>query len=60
MSPISATFPRLAFDEPMAPVAIPALPALLSSFVFPQHVQEPSSPRENVEQVLMATTVAID
>jgi len=34
-SPTSATFPRLASDEPMAPVAIPALPALLSSFVFP-------------------------
>lgn len=41
-SPTSATFPRLATDEPMAPVAIPALPALLSSFVFPPPAPEPS------------------
>jgi len=57
MSPTSATFPRSAFDEPMAPVAIPALPALLSSFVFPQHrVSEPSSPTDISEpQVLVAS-----
>ncbi|KAH9963162.1 hypothetical protein BC827DRAFT_146693 [Russula dissimulans] len=59
MSPTSATFPRSAFDEPLAPVAIPALPALLSAFVFPQHAAEPSSPRDDLDQpVLMATTTA--
>jgi len=59
MSPTSATFPRSAFDEPLAPVAIPALPALLSSFVFPQHVAEPSSPSGDLDHpVLMATTTA--
>ncbi|KAI0254314.1 hypothetical protein BJV78DRAFT_1280320 [Lactifluus subvellereus] len=61
MSPTSATFPRSASDEPMAPVAIPALPPLLSSFIFPQPVPEPSSPSEILEpQVLMATTAAAD
>lgn len=44
MSPTSGSFPRSAFDEPLAPVAIPALPALLSSFVFPQPAAQPSSP----------------
>jgi len=61
MSPTSATFPRSAFDEPMAPVAIPALPPLLSSFIFPQPVPEPSSPSDNLEpQVHLATTAAAD
>ncbi|KAI0301782.1 hypothetical protein B0F90DRAFT_1816689 [Multifurca ochricompacta] len=60
MSPTSALFPRSAFDEPLAPVAIPALPALLSSFVFPPPSPEPSSPQsEDLEpQVLMATPTA--
>ncbi|KAH9050046.1 hypothetical protein EDB84DRAFT_723343 [Lactarius hengduanensis] len=40
MSPTSASFPRSASDEPMAPVAIPALPALLSSFIFPPPAPE--------------------
>jgi len=49
MSPTSGSFPRSAFDEPLAPVAIPALPALLSSFVFPQPAAQPSSPSGNLE-----------
>jgi len=59
MSPTSETFPRTAFDEPLAPVAIPALPALLTSFVFPRHAAQPSSPGGDLEpQVLTATTAA--
>jgi len=59
MSPTSETFPRTAFDEPLAPVAIPALPALLPSFVFPRHTAQPSSPGGDLEpQVLTATTTA--
>ncbi|KAI0303159.1 hypothetical protein BC826DRAFT_1101286 [Russula brevipes] len=59
MSPTSATFPRSAFDESLAPVAIPALPALLSSFVFPQPAVEPSSPDGDLEPpVLLATAIA--
>ncbi|KAI9510417.1 hypothetical protein F5148DRAFT_577936 [Russula earlei] len=60
MSPTSAAFPRSALDEPLAPVAIPALPPLLSSFVFPQRASQPSSPSGDLEpqQVLVATTAA--
>ncbi|KAN0127041.1 hypothetical protein V8E52_000681 [Russula decolorans] len=59
MSPTSETFPRTEFDEPLAPVAIPALPALLPSFVFPRHAAQPSSPSGDLEpQVLTATTAA--
>ena len=40
-------FPRLATDEPMA---IPALPALLSSFVFPPPTPDSSeSPAEDFD-----------
>jgi len=47
MSPTSAMFPRQASDEPMA---IPALPALLSSFVFPPPAPESSeSPAEDLD-----------
>jgi len=65
MSPTSGTFPRSAFDDPLAPVAIPALPALLSSFVFPQPATQPSSPQppsspsgDLEPQVLMGTSSA--
>ncbi|KAH9179951.1 hypothetical protein EDB89DRAFT_1924107 [Lactarius sanguifluus] len=60
MSPTSASFPRSASDEPMAPVAIPALPALLSSFIFPPPAPDPSeSPAEDLDPPgLMATTDA--
>jgi len=57
MSPTSAMFPRLASDEPMA---IPSLPALLSSFVFPPPAPEsPESPTEDFDPPgLMATSDA--
>jgi hypothetical protein len=59
MSPTSETFPRTEVDEPLAPVAIPALPALLPSFVFPRRTAQPSSPSDDLEpQVLTATTAA--
>ncbi|KAH8999354.1 hypothetical protein EDB92DRAFT_1941006 [Lactarius akahatsu] len=60
MSPTSASFPRSASDEPMAPVAIPALPALLSSFIFPPPAPELSeSPAEDSDPPgLMATADA--
>ncbi|KAH9077426.1 hypothetical protein EDB83DRAFT_1707554 [Lactarius deliciosus] len=60
MSPTSASFPRSATDEPMAPVAIPALPALLSSFIFPPPAPELSeSPAEDLDPPgLMATADA--
>ncbi|KAI0269227.1 hypothetical protein BC834DRAFT_841821 [Gloeopeniophorella convolvens] len=59
MSPTSATFPRSAFDEPMAPVAIPALPTLLSSFAFPTTPTEQSfTTRDSELPVLMATVTA--
>src|SRR5260221_3760579 len=59
MSPTSGSFPRSAFDEPLAPVAIPALPSLLSSFVFPQPAAQPSSPCGNLEpQALVGNSSA--
>src|SRR6266404_6775550 len=60
MSPTSETFPRTEFDEPLAPVAIPALPALLPSFVFPRHTVQPSSPSGDLEPQALTATAASD